>query len=126
MTEKNRILLVDDEKDLVERLTLHLEASGLEVLATYDGLEGLKKARKEKPDLILLDITMPKLNGYQVCRELKGDAETKSIPIILLTVKAQESDKFWGKQTGADDYITKPFEIDLLLQKIRFFLGDAS
>ena len=78
---------------------------------------------------ILLDAcyssAMPKVNGYQVCRELKGEPKTKSIPIILLTAKTQESDKYWDKETGADDYITKPYGIDLLLQKIRHFWGET-
>lgn len=124
MTGKKRILLIDDEKDLLEEMTLRLEAVGYEVLVAFDGQEGLEKAREDKPDLIQMDVLMPKMNGYQVCRELKGADETKSIPIILLTARAQESDKFLGKETGANAYITKPYEIDLLLKKMRALLGE--
>ena len=123
MAPKKKLLLVDDERDLVEELSLRLEASGWDVLTAYDGQEALDKAKKEKPDLILLDLALPKLNGYQVCRELKGAAETKSIPVILLSAKAQEADKQLGKEYGADDYLTKPCEIQLLLQTITNYLG---
>lgn len=122
---KKKILLIDDEKDLVEELTLRLAAEGYEVLAAFDGQEGLEKARQEKPDLILLDVVMPKLDGYEVCLELKKDSSTKKIPIIMISAKSQESDKFRGKECGASAYITKPYETDLLLQKIRGFLGEA-
>ncbi len=124
MTEKKRILLVDDERDLVEELMIRLEACGWEVLTACDGQEGLEKARRERPDLILLDVIMPKMNGYQVCRELKGVAETKMIPIILLTAKAQENDKRLGKESGADDYIIKPSHAGLLIDKIKKYLGE--
>ena len=79
----------------------------------------LGKIPEEKPDLILLDIMLPEMNGYQVCRELKCNPETKTIPVVVVTAKSQESDKFWAKETGADDYLTKPFEMEELLQKIQ-------
>ena len=78
----------------------------------------------EMPDLILLDIMMPAVNGYQVCRELKANADTSSIPILMLTAKSQESDKFWGKEAGADAYITKPFDMDDLIREIRGLLDE--
>ena|SRR3989338_2294085 len=114
-----KILLVDDEKDLVSTLRTLLEAKGYEVISATDGLEGLEKAKKEKPNLILLDVMMPNLNGYQVCRALKKDPNFKHIPIVMLTAKAQESDKFWGIESGADDYVTKPFDSLNLLEKIK-------
>ncbi len=114
-----KILLVDDEKDVVDTTQVLLEEKGYTVISAYDGLAGLEKAKKEKPDLILLDVMMPNLNGYQVCRELKKDPNLKSIPIVMLTSKAQESDRFWGIESGADDYISKPFDFLNLLETIK-------
>jgi DNA-binding response OmpR family regulator len=119
---KYRILVVDDEKEIVKNLCMALEMKDYETLSAFDGQEALEVARKEKPDLILLDILMPKLNGYQVCRELKNDEATKSIPIVIVTVKSQESDRFWGKETGADDYMTKPIDLPDLFDRIKHFL----
>ncbi|OGP06105.1 MAG: hypothetical protein A2Z91_05960 [Deltaproteobacteria bacterium GWA2_38_16] len=113
-----RILLVDDEKDLVDVIRVLLESKGYQVSEAYNGIDGLEKAKKEKPDLILLDVMMPGLNGYQVCRELKKDPKYKTIPIVMLTAKAQESDRFWGVESGADDYLTKPFEAARLLETL--------
>lgn len=124
MIKKKKILLVDDEKDLVEELSLRLEASDWEVLTATNGQEGLEKAKKEKPDLILLDIVMNEMNGYQVCHDLKSGLQTQSIPIIVLTARTQKSDKDWAQECKADDYMIKPYEIDLLLQKIRQHLGE--
>lgn len=121
MIKKKRILVVDDEKDLVTELTIRLEASGWEVLVAFDGQEGLEKAKKEKPDLLLLDVVMPKLNGYEVCLELKKDPQTKLIPILLLTAKDDED---WNKKSGADDHVLKPYATKLLLEKIKEFLGE--
>lgn len=122
--DKKRILIVDDEKDIVESIQFKLEFEGFECLAAFDGEEALLKAKKENPDLILLDVMLPKLNGYMICRSLKSDEKYKHIPIIMLTAKAQESDKFWGKETGADDYVTKPFEMEELIQKIQGYLKE--
>jgi len=120
--DKKRILIVDDQKDIVELIRFKLENEGFECLVAFDGEEGLQKAKKEDPDLILMDIMMPKINGYQVCRLLKSDENYKNIPIIMLSAKDQESDKFWGKESGADDYITKPFNFEELFQKIQGYL----
>ena len=88
------------------------------VATAVDGERALGKIPEEKPDLIL-DIMLPEMNGYQVCRELKSNPETETIPVVVVTAKSQESDKFWAKETGADDYLTKPFEMEELLQKIQ-------
>jgi len=120
--DKKRILVVDDEIDLVGMLTIRLEANDYEVFAAYDGQEGLDKARALKPDLIILDLMLPKLDGFKVCRMLKFDEKYKQIPIILFTARAQESDVKLGKEVGADAYVTKPFEPDILLGKIAEFL----
>jgi DNA-binding response OmpR family regulator len=118
MPEK-RILIVEDEKDLVEILTVRLEASGYQVIPAYDGQEGLDKAKKEKPDLIILDLMLPKMDGFKVCRLLKFDEKYKKIPIIMFTARAQEQDKKLGEEVGADAYIVKPFEPAALLGKIK-------
>jgi DNA-binding response OmpR family regulator len=119
---KRRILLVDDEKDLVETVKFRLEANDYDVIIAYDGQEGLDKARKEKPDLIILDLMLPKIDGYKVCRMLKFDEKYKKIPIALFTARAQESDQNMGKEVGADAYITKPFEPQALLDTIKKLL----
>ncbi|MFA5224456.1 MAG: response regulator [Candidatus Omnitrophota bacterium] len=113
-----KILVIDDEPDLVEMVTLRLEANGYQVISAYDGQEGLAKARNENPDLIILDLMLPKIDGYKVCRLLKFDEKYKKIPIILFTARAQESDIKVGEDVGADSYLTKPFEPDVLLVKV--------
>ncbi len=120
--DKKKILLVEDEKVLMETVTLRLEATGYEVISAYDGFKGLEKAKKEKPDLIILDLMLPKMDGYKVCGLLKADTRYNKIPIIMFTARAQESDKKMGQDVGADAYITKPFEPQLLLEKIRELL----
>jgi len=114
-----KIFIVEDELDFLSTLTERLEFEGFVVATAVDGEEALRKIPEEKPDLILLDIMLPEMNGYQVCRELKSNPETKTIPVVVVTAKSQESDKFWAKETGADDYLTKPFEMEELLQKIQ-------
>lgn len=120
--EKKRILIVDDEEDILSLLKFRLEANNYEVLSASDGQEGLMKARVEKPDIIILDLMLPKLDGYKVCRMLKFDENYKNIPIIMFTAKAQQKDEELGKEMGADAYITKPFEPDVLLEKIKELL----
>ncbi len=119
-----KILLVDDEESLVVLLGERLKFNGYEVITASDGQEGLDKAKKEKPDLILLDVMMPKMNGYQVCRLLKFDQRFKHIPIIMLTARTQAIDMKTGKETGADAYITKPFESDVLLNEMKKLLKE--
>ena len=112
-----KILVVDDEVDLVETVRFPLEMEGYHVLVSYNGEDALNQARKENPDLILLDLMLPKLDGYKVCRLLKFDERYKHIPILMLTAKTQEKDKVLGLETGADEYITKPFEMDVFIGK---------
>jgi two-component system alkaline phosphatase synthesis response regulator PhoP len=118
-----KILIVDDEVDLVETVRFPLEMEGFNVLVSYNGEDALNKARKESPDLIILDLMLPKLDGYKVCRLLKFDEKYKHIPILMLTAKTQEKDKILGMETGADEYITKPFEMDDLLEKVKTYLN---
>jgi len=120
---KKRILLVDDEKDLTYAVSLQLEANNFEVLLANDGQEALEIARRKKPDLIILDLMLPKIDGFKVCRMLKFDEKYKNIPIILFTARAQEADKKLGKEVGADCYITKPFDSKELLAKINELLS---
>ena len=118
-----KILIVDDEVDLVETVRFPLEMEGFDVLVSYNGEDALSQARKEKPDLIILDLMLPKLDGYKVCRLLKFDQRYKHIPILMLTAKTQEKDKTLGMETGADEYITKPFEMDVLMEKVKAYLN---
>jgi len=118
-----KILVVDDEVDLVETVRFSLELEGFDVLVSYNGEDALNQARKESPDLIILDLMLPKLDGYKVCRLLKFDERYKHIPILMLTAKTQEKDKTLGMETGADEYITKPFEMDYLMEKVKAYLS---
>ncbi len=121
--DKKKILLVEDEPQLVDMLKLRLEANNYEVAIAYDGKQALEKAQTEQPDLIILDLLLPKLDGYTVCGLLKKDARHAHIPIVVLTARAQEADIKMGKEVGADEYITKPFEPKVLLEKINNLLG---
>ncbi len=122
MNGQKRILIVDDEEDILSVLKFRLEANNYEALTASDGQEGLNKARTEKPDLIILDLMLPKLDGYKVCRMLKFDESYKAIPIIMFTARVQQKDEELGKEMGADAYVTKPFEPEVLLEKIRQLL----
>lgn len=113
-----KVLVIDDEVDLTETLTFRLQAAGYEVFAAHDGQEGMKMVREVNPDIILLDVMMPKLDGYQVCRLLKFDEKFKNIPVIMLTARGQEQDKSTGKTVGADAYVVKPFDGKALTEKI--------
>ena len=116
---KKRILVVDAEPELVKGIQIRLKASNYEVLVAYDGMECLAKAGKEKPDLILLDILMPNMDGFQTLDKLKDNNQTKSIPVIMLTAKGEVEDVSRAAQTGAVDYIVKPVETIVMLGKIR-------
>ena len=122
MAKRKRILLIEDEKDMVYAVTLQLEAGGYKVITAYDGREGLKKAREEDPDLIILDLMLPKMDGYKVCGLLKRDRRYNRIPIVMFTARARKSDIKMGKEAGADAYITKPFDPQILLEKLRDLL----
>jgi len=121
--DHKKILVVDDEPDVASLLTLLLKSQGYDVVAAGDGQEALEKARSEQPDLILLDVMLPKMDGYKVARMLKFDENFSTIPIIMLTAKVQEKDKQIGLEMGADDYVTKPFDTAALLGKIKAVLG---
>ena len=118
-----KILIVEDEKDMVTGLKFNLEARDYTVIAAYDGEEGYQKALKEHPDLVILDLMLPKRNGYEVCKNLKK--EIPDLPIIILTAKSQEAEIVTGLELGADDYITKPFSVLELLARIKAVLRRA-
>jgi two-component system, OmpR family, response regulator VicR len=118
-----RILIVDDEADLVSVLRFGLESEGFELLEAGDGEEGLRLAREQRPSLMLLDLMLPKLDGYKVCRALKFDERYKSMPIFILSARSGEQDRRLAIEMGADAFITKPYEMRELIAKIRVRLG---
>ena len=123
---KGRILVVDDEIYIVHILDFSLGMEGYEVLTALDGEQALEKARQEHPDLIVLDIMMPKLDGYETCKMLKSDENTRNIPVILLSAKGRNVDQKVGFEVGADDYITKPFSPRKLVERINALLGQTN
>src|SRR6266436_9004048 len=117
-TPMSTILVVDDSPTTLKLVTRALATTGHHIMTASDGEEALQKVTAEHPDLMVLDVVMPHKNGYQVCRQLKTNATTKDIKIILLTSKDQQADRFWGMKQGADAYITKPFEEAELLATV--------
>ena len=117
-----KILIVDDEQDIVESVKFILESSDYTCYCAYNGEDGLRLAKEIMPDLIILDVMMPKINGYKISRLLKFDNKYKNIPIIMVTARSQEEDKLIGEETGADEYITKPFDMDEIVSKVDKYL----
>ena len=116
MSEQKTVLIVEDEKNIVDILRFNLMREGYRTLEAYDGEDGLKKARSENPDLILLDVMLPKMIGFDVCRTLRQ--EGNNVPVIILTAREEEADKVLGLEIGADDYITKPFSMRELIARV--------
>ena len=119
---KELILIVEDEKDIVKMLEYNLKKDGFKTISARNGEDAIDSARRERPDLIILDLMLPGIDGLEVCRTIKGDSKTASIPIIMLTAKSQESDKIVGLELGADDYMTKPFSPRELIARIKAVL----
>lgn len=117
-----KIMIIDDESNIVELVRYNLEMNGYKVLFAFDGNEGLNIVKEKKPDLILLDVMLPGIDGFDVCKAIKKDKEIENIPVIMLTAKGEEFDKILGLELGADDYITKPFSIRELLARIKAIL----
>ncbi len=117
-----KILIVDDEQDIVESLKFVLESSDYSCYTAFNGEDGLKLAKELIPDLIILDVMMPKISGYKISRLLKYDSKYKNIPILMITARSQEEDKLIGEETGADEYITKPFDLDNVLKTVDKYL----
>ncbi|MGB9612910.1 MAG: response regulator transcription factor [Candidatus Margulisiibacteriota bacterium] len=122
MGEAKKILVVDDELDVTNLISLLLKSQGYKVIVATEGRQALDLARREIPDLIILDIMLPGLDGYKIARMLKFDENYSHIPIIMLTAKVQEKDKQIGLETGADEYLTKPFDTGFLLAKVKEIL----
>ena len=116
MNTQKTVLIVEDEKNIVDILRFNLQREGYRTLEAYDGKDGLDKAVSENPDLILLDVMLPQMNGFDVCRALR--AQGSSVPVIILTAREEESDKVLGLEIGADDYITKPFSMRELIARV--------
>jgi two-component system, OmpR family, phosphate regulon response regulator PhoB len=114
-----RILIVEDERGLTHPLQLYFQREGYETTVAHDGHEGLRKAQTIVPDVLLLDINLPSLDGLSILRELRGNERTRAIPIIMITAKAEETDQVIGYSMGADDYVTKPFSNKILLEKVK-------
>jgi DNA-binding response OmpR family regulator len=117
------ILVADDEEDLRELVAYRLTRSGYEVVAAVDGQEALELAREQRPDLMVLDVMMPRLDGYELTRRVRAEDSLRSVPVILLTARSQESDVSRGFEVGADDYLRKPFSPDELVARVRAVLG---
>lgn len=118
---KNKILVIDDESEIIDMLTVVLKARNYTVISALDGQRGIERVKKDRPDLILLDILMPGTDGYSVCTKLKTDKETKNIPVIILSGMDEREAIIKCHNLGADDYIVKPFNLTTLLTKIRKF-----
>ena len=114
-----RILIVEDDRSLAEVISYNLEEQGFDVHVLRDGMDGLQYAQLNPPDLIILDLMLPVIDGLEVCRRLRADVNTQSLPILMLTAKSEETDQVVGFSVGADDYVTKPFSIKVLLERVK-------
>lgn len=121
-SSQKKILIVEDEKDILQLVTLYLEKAGFRTVSAMTGKEGLARVRTEKPDLVVLDLMLPELDGLEVCKQLRSNPETAMLPIIMLTAKAEESDTVIGLELGADDYVTKPFSPKALVARVKALL----
>ncbi|MDA8097975.1 MAG: response regulator transcription factor [Clostridia bacterium] len=115
----DKILVVDDEKHIIELLKFGLEREGYQVLVAYDGSQALELISREAPDLVVLDVMLPEIDGFAVCRAIRGDARTREVPVIMLSARGQELDKVLGLELGADDYVTKPFSVRELVARVK-------
>jgi two-component system phosphate regulon response regulator PhoB len=122
MPEGLKVLIIEDDADIQQLLSHHFQQAGFRIEACANGSEGLKRAREKRPDLIVLDLMLPGMDGFEVCRTLKKEPDTKGIPVIMLTAKGEEIDKVVGFELGADDYLTKPFSPRELLLRTKAVL----
>lgn len=119
-----KILVCDDERHIVRLIQVNLEKQGYQVVTAFDGKEGLEKVRSEKPSLLVLDVMMPYMDGFEVLKNLRRDSDTESLPVIMLTAKAQDRDVFEGYSYGADMYLTKPFNPQELISFVKRILSN--
>lgn len=124
--DKKTILVVEDERSLVDVLTYNLGKEGFDVISATDGQDGLRRAQSTLPDLVVLDLMLPVIDGLQVCRELRSDPRTQNIRILMLTARSEEVDEIVGFSMGADDYVTKPFKVKPLIHRIKALLRRPS
>lgn len=122
----NKILVIEDDPDALRLIEYALEQEGYETVAAKDGLEGIRKAQDESPDLIILDIMLPGLDGYDVCHELRQKPETSIVPILMTSAKARQEDKNIGLRLGADDYLTKPVDPEVVIDKVKGLLSNSN
>ena len=122
---KETILIVEDDEDILQLLEFNFESAGFEVSTSMDGREGLAMAKRLRPDMVLLDLMLPGMDGFDICKELKRDAETSAIPVIMLTARSEEVDRIVGLELGADDYVVKPFSFRELMLRVRAVLRRA-
>ena len=120
--DKRKILIVDDERYILHILDFSLGAEGYEVITAGDGEQAVERSRSDKPDLIVMDIMMPKMDGFEACKVIKADPDTRNIPVIMLTAKGREVDKKRGLDAGADEYLTKPFSPAKLIERVQVVL----
>ena len=123
-SQSKTVLIVEDEKNIVDILRFNLQREGYRTVEAYDGADGLAKARSENPDIILLDVMLPKMIGFDVCRTLRE--EGNNVPVIILTAREEEADKVLGLEIGADDYITKPFSMRELIARVKANIANMS
>ncbi|MBA3958574.1 MAG: response regulator transcription factor [Parachlamydiaceae bacterium] len=119
---KSKILLIEDEEDIADLISLQAELSDYKIVVEFDGLNGLLAVEREHPDLVILDIMLPGLNGLDICRKIKSNPKTKDIPVIMISAKGEELDVVLGLELGADDYVSKPFSVKVLFSRIRAVL----
>jgi len=121
-----RILIVEDDPSVLKATSYILEKAGYEVLTAQNGLEGLRKAKEDNPDLLILDVMLPGIDGFEICYSLRTEPQTAQLPILMFSAKGQESDKATGLKVGADEYLTKPVDREVLLNKVAAWLSAKS
>lgn len=122
MSQKKRILLIEDEEDIAALIKLQAELSGYKLHVEVDGINGYRAIEREKPDLVVLDLMLPGMNGYDLCRKIKANSDLRNIPVIILSAKSEELDVLLGLELGADDYVAKPFSPKILISRIKAVL----
>lgn len=121
-----KVLVVDDSAMVLEMVSAHLKQNGIEVLEAHDGSDAVEQLKVVTPDLVVTDVVMPKMNGYELCRWIKNNDSTKDVPVIMCTTKSEEFDKYWGMKQGADAYLTKPYHPPELIKTIKQLLSQIN